>query len=118
MLSGLSSRWKQIAAFNYTGNSTKRQVYKTIILEIIHKAAAIGLHVVCVTSDMGSVNRRMWYSFGICATRNKIVHPEQSNKWLYFLVDPPHLIKIKVCIYLWSRFPVIRGDECLAASPF
>jgi hypothetical protein len=76
---------------------SKGNVYKPIILEIIHKAAVIGLHLVTVKSDMGNANRAMRSSFGICASKsnrvNKIIHPDQPNKRLYFIAHPPHLIK-------------------------
>ena len=50
------------------------------ILDIIKKATDIGLHVIAVTSDMGSANRALWRSFGIVCSRysqtvNKIPHP-------------------------------------------
>ena len=98
MLAGVSSRWKQTVAFYFTGNSTDGTVLKPIVLDLIKRAAEISLHVIAVTSDMGSANRAMWRSFNIltakhCKTVNKIPHPQNPQKWLYFLADVPHVIK-------------------------
>ena len=98
MLGGVTSRWKQTVAYYFTGNSSDGTVLKPIILEIIEKAASIGLYVIAVTSDMGSMNRALWRSFGLrtgrhCGTVNKIPHPLDSQKSLHFLSDVPHVIK-------------------------
>lgn len=98
MLGGVTSRWKQTVAYHFTGNSTDGAEMKPIVLDVIKQATDTGLHVLAVTSDMGTVNRAMWRSFGIicgkhCKTVNKIKHPSDDNKWLYFLADVPHLIK-------------------------
>ena len=39
MLAGTTTRWKQIVAYHYSGNSTQGKVYKPIILEIIQRAS-------------------------------------------------------------------------------
>ena len=69
-----------------------------IVLDVIKQATDIGLNVIAVISDMGSVNRTMWRSFGVicgthCRTVNKIQHPCDAKRWLYFLADVPHVIK-------------------------
>ena len=89
MLGGVTSRWKQTVAYYFTGNSSDGTVLKPLVLEIIEKAAGIGLYVIAVTSDMGSMNRAMWRSFGLrtgrhCATVNKIPHPLDSQKIFAF----------------------------------
>lgn len=98
MMSGITTRWKQVVAYHYTGSSYDGATMKPIISDIIQLAADIGLHVLAVTSDMGSMNRAMWRSFGIvcgkdCQTVNKIKHPCQPNRSLYFLADVPHVLK-------------------------
>lgn len=80
------------------GNSTNGEVYQMIILEIIKKADQAGLHVVNVTTDMGSPNQAMWRSFGVGITRMatpsfSIAHPCRSDSKLYFLADVPHVVK-------------------------
>lgn len=108
MLGGISTRWKQTVAFHYTNLQTDGTVFRNIVLDIIHRAAAIGLHVKAVTCDMGASNRAMWRSFGVtcgrnCKTQNKIPHPEAPGKWLYFLADVPHVFKN-------IKSAVIRGN--------
>ena len=97
MLAGISSRWKQIVAYYLTGNKTDGKVFQQIILEIIEKAASVGLHVSAVTSDMGSCNRAMWSTFGLATNRyvnvTHIQHPLDQAKNLYFIADVPHVIK-------------------------
>ena len=73
-------------------------VLKPIVLDLIKRAAEISLHVIAVTSDMGSANRAMWRSFNLltakhCKTVKKIPHPQNPQKWLYFLADVSHVIK-------------------------
>ena len=73
-------------------------VFHNIILTIIQKAHDIGLHVISVTSDMGSSNRAMWTTFGIRCTKDRatvasIAHPIVPGRKLFFLADVPHIIK-------------------------
>uniref|UniRef100_A0A8C4Q829 THAP domain-containing protein 1 n=1 Tax=Eptatretus burgeri TaxID=7764 RepID=A0A8C4Q829_EPTBU len=98
MPGGLTTRWKQIVAYHFTSSSTDGTVFKDIVLDIIQRAADIGLHMAAVTSGMGSANHAMWKSFGIvcgkhCRTVNRIPHPQAPGKWLHFLADVPHVFK-------------------------
>ena len=98
MLSGISTRWKQTVGYYFTGNSVYSSALKPIILNIVRRAAEIGLRVISVTSDMGACNRAMWNSFGIRCGRlfetvNHIPHPCFPDSNLYFLADVPHVIK-------------------------
>ena len=98
MLSGITTRWKQTIAYYLTGNSVKGHVFKPIILTVLRKSHDIGIHVISVTSDMGSSNQAMWKSFGIVCSRfseivNKIPHPCVPERYLYFMADVPHVIK-------------------------
>ena len=100
MLSGVSTRWKQTVAYHFTGDSVRGEAMMPIINEIISLSASIGLHVVCVTSDMGSSNRAMHKAFGISCSKssqttgttiNKIQHPFCQDRFLHFMFDVPHL---------------------------
>ena len=97
MFSGIRFRWKQVVAYYFTGNSVTGEAFKAIIVEIIKKAHEKKLNVLSITSDMGSVNRAMWKSFGVGVTRKKQVcsseHPYDENKQLHFLADPPHALE-------------------------
>lgn len=98
MLAGITTRWKQIVAFYFTGNSTNGSVLCDLVVEVIKCAHGIGLNVNSVTTDMGSCNQAMWRKFGIvtgrhCRTINSIPHPVNDSSALYFLADAPHLFK-------------------------
>jgi hypothetical protein len=104
-LAGLSSKWKQVVAYHFTGSSVSGNVLKSLVLDIISVCSQIGLFVVC---DMGACNQAMWKSFGIFCNKNsmnnKIPHPSDSSKFLYFLPDVPHVLK-----NIRSHF--VKGDE-------
>ena len=93
MLAGTTTRWKQVVAFHYSGNSTQGTVYKPITLDIIRRAAAIGLHVISVTTDMGSPKRAMWKAFGVDHNTTCVPHPLTPDRQLFFMPDVPHLVK-------------------------
>ncbi|CAJ1069964.1 hypothetical protein AALO_G00089630%2C partial [Xyrichtys novacula] len=84
MLAGETTRWKQIVAYHYSGNSTDGSVYQPIIIAIVEAAASVGLHVINITSDMGSPNQAMWKSFGVTQDKPWIPHPVEQHKRLYF----------------------------------
>lgn len=58
-LGGVTTRWKQTVAYHYTGSSMNGTVLRDIVTKLITLADEIGLHVIAVTSDMGSSNRAM-----------------------------------------------------------
>ncbi|KAM3619938.1 uncharacterized protein V6R79_016033 [Siganus canaliculatus] len=93
MLAGATTRWKQVVAYHYSGNSTDGAAYQPIVVSIVEAAASVGLHVLNVTTDMGSPNRAMWKSFGVTYDQPWIQHPVETNKRLYFMPDVPHLVK-------------------------
>ena len=82
--------------FVFVDDRARGKVFKGIIINIIQRACNIGLHVVNVTSDMGSANRAMWRSFNISWNKEPVSscpHPVASGRRLHFLADVPHLIK-------------------------
>lgn len=81
MLAGVTTRWKQIVAYYFTGNSVKGETLKPVVLEIISRASGTGLHVRTITSDMGSANPALLNSFGIICSR----HCKVLNKFLIHL---------------------------------
>ncbi|KAK1895639.1 Transposable element P transposase [Dissostichus eleginoides] len=56
-------------------------------------AASIGLHVVNITTDMGSPNRAMWKSFWVTYAKPWTAHPVKPHQHLYFMPDVPHVVK-------------------------
>lgn len=104
LLGGITSRWKQVVAYYFTGSSISGNVLCDIILEIIRCSEQIGLRVQCVTSDMGAANQSMWRQFGIVSGKNSILqnyilNPVDPARKIYFIADVPHLLKnIRQCL--------------------
>jgi hypothetical protein len=63
-ISGLTSRWKQVVGYYFTGNKTNGSYLVQIVESVVKKSAEVGLNVVAATSDMGSFNRAMWKKTG------------------------------------------------------
>ncbi|KAG0434958.1 hypothetical protein HPB47_018763 [Ixodes persulcatus] len=85
MIAGISSRWKQVICYHYTGNSFCGKEAASQVKVLIERCNSVGLQVVAVTSDMGSGNRAMWQHFDIYSgrysrTTNKIPHPQQPGE--------------------------------------
>lgn len=102
-------------AYFFTGDSVDGSVFHRIVDEICKKAADVGLRVAAVTSDMGSSNRAMWRTYGIKSTRfddpvNSVVHPVDENSRLFFIADPPHLIKNLKSLLVRNMAIVLPGD--------
>lgn len=102
MLAGIGTRWKQTVAYHFTSDGFDGKCLQPIVNDIIQMAEDVGLHVICVTSDMGSANRSMHTSFGVNCTKksvleestvNKIPHPVSDSGYLHFMFDVPHLVK-------------------------
>lgn len=60
MLVGISSRYKQIVAYEFTGASTHGQLLHDRVMEIIKRAWDIGLKCNGMVSDMGGPNGTLW----------------------------------------------------------
>lgn len=70
MLVGLSSKYKQIVAYEFTGNSTNAKCFRDIIFAIVKKAWNIGLRCNGLVSDMGGSNGAVWKLLGIKGKHN------------------------------------------------
>ena len=69
-----------------------------IIWEAVRQIESIGLKVICITADGASPNRRFFrmHKTGIRSSLTyKAENPyaEDGKRWIYFISDPPHLIK-------------------------
>jgi len=97
MLRGLTSSWKQTVAYLFTGTSLKREPFWAFTQQVINASEVAGFKIQCVTSDMGPVNTALWNHVGITSSRAGIIpsitHPSSPDRKLYFLADPPHLLK-------------------------
>lgn len=98
MLGGISTRWKQIVGYYFTGDSVNGAVLKEIIECILQKAEDLKLNILSVTSDMGACNQALWRTWGISASKNspincRIPHPLKPDTFLHVFADIPHLFK-------------------------
>lgn len=77
ILASLASRWKQIIGyFFFTKDDFDGAILKPIILQILHKAESIHLHVNNIMSDIEPFNIAFWLKIGITAN----IHKQSTNK--------------------------------------
>ncbi|XP_064454615.1 uncharacterized protein LOC135365854 [Ornithodoros turicata] len=98
MLRGVTSKWKQTVAYNFTGDSFDPATVRDTMFEIIRLSESIGIRVDAVISDMGGENRAFWRLRSIVASKygnpnTSCLHPCDKGRRLYFISDPPHLLK-------------------------
>ena len=98
MLRGLTDSWKQTVAYLFTCASLKREPFWKFTQEVIQASESAGLRIQGVTTDMGPANTGLWNHVGIESTRSRVIpavtHPcDSSDRLLYFVADPPHLLK-------------------------
>lgn len=102
MLCGISSRWKQTIAYEFTANSFCSQEIVQIITTIIQKANDIGLKIKVVISDMGPQNRSWWRIMNIsvgkyCKINNYAAHSCNNEEKLFIMPDSIHVYKNVAC---------------------
>ena len=91
MVRGIASNWKQPIGFFLSRNATSGETLTILVQECLRKLYSIGLKVKTVICDQGSGNQRMFSLLGI--TRDSpFIHMNGREK-VYFLYDPPHLLK-------------------------
>ena len=99
--------------FFFSGASLKRDPFWNFTRKIIVASESVGLKVLAVTTDMGPANTGLWNHVGIQSTRttltSAVVHPCADDRSLYFIADPPHLLK-----NLWN---CILAHEVTLSSP-
>ncbi|KAH9363443.1 hypothetical protein HPB48_006021 [Haemaphysalis longicornis] len=98
MLGGVTTRWKQTVAYEFTGNSFSAAAAKKVIVTILTECEKMGLVVDAIVSDMGGGNQGLWKEFGIVVGRYSkhavsCPHPCDQSRKLYFMADVPHLLK-------------------------
>lgn len=96
IIRGIKHPWKQTIACEVTAASTAGNVMKEFVLKCIDCVEDCGLHVIAVSSDMGSNNRGLWSNLGATVTRDiekrqiYFVHNEHK---IYIVPDVCHLLK-------------------------
>lgn len=96
MFSSLSDDFSQPFVVYTAKGSTKGSCLAQLMLQVISKIEKAGAKIHGVVCDGAASNRKMWSLFGIsgCYNRtiNKIIHPFDDSRNLYFFSDAPHLI--------------------------
>lgn len=100
MLAGITTRWKQVIGYQFTGNSYEATATNNIVAEIIKKCHAVKLDVCAIISDMGPQNQALWRLNKITAGRSTKINNfqeyslnETETKKIYFLPDATHVYK-------------------------
>ncbi|XP_065088418.1 uncharacterized protein LOC135709899 [Ochlerotatus camptorhynchus] len=102
MLVGIRSRWKQVVAFHFTGNSVSEKILKNILWDIIFKVEAIGCKVHFITSDCAPGNKKLWNDIGLkfhkadVLSSTPITHPVDHKRTLEVMPDVVHVFKSAV----------------------
>jgi hypothetical protein len=96
MFSSVADQFCQPIAI-YAAGPTKGTCIAQLIIAVIRKLEKHGAIIDAVVCDGATTNRKMWNEFGISGKIdtpvNKITHPSDDNRFLYFFSDAPHLIK-------------------------
>lgn len=114
LLRGLQSPWKQVLAHEITGPSTCGPKMKELVGTTIEAVRKIGLHVKASVSDMGSNNKAMWKSFGVCVSRdrrNTSFTVGENSDPIHSIADVPHLLK-NMRNAILSKILILPEDIC------
>ena len=94
---GLTEKWKQPIYINFDKPLTKPVLY-----EIIQKFCEINFQVVALVSDCHPSNRSLWRSCGVDINNLNdpyFVTPFSQQK-IYIFPDAPHVLKLKLMVYI------------------
>lgn len=80
MLVGLSSKYKQIVAYELTGTSTSGSAFRDIIFNLVRKAWNIELKCNGLVSDMGGSNGAVWNLLGLQGKRHHTLRKINNYK--------------------------------------
>lgn len=102
MLCGISTKWKQTAAYEFTANSFCAEEMCNKIKSIIQRAHDIGLVIKVIISDMGLQNRSWWSIMNIivgksCKLITYVKHPYNNQEKFYITADSVHVYKNVAC---------------------
>lgn len=104
LFSSLGENFKQPVAVYAAKNATKGILLSKLIIKVIIKLEQAGAFVDGVICDGASTNRNMWKHLGVTGDLlqpvNKIKHPVDDARNLFFFSDAPHLIKcVRNCMH-------------------
>lgn len=102
MLVGIKSRWKQVVAYHFTGNTVSENILKNILWELIFAVEGIGYKVHFITSDCAPGNKKLWNDIGLkfhkvdVLSSPPIAHPVDPERTLEVMPDVVHVFKSAV----------------------
>lgn len=97
------------------------EVLYLIVWEAIQRLEASGLKVICITADGASANRKFFRMHHDKSDSNSFTYKARNsyssdNRWVYFISDPPHLMKtVRNC---WSHSGVNGTRRMQVSSNF
>lgn len=110
MVRGLVSQWKLPIGYFLSSGPVKASVMKDLLFIVMDKLHAIGLTVIIVISDQGSNNISLFETqLGVTSDRPYF---HFQNHRVFFMYDPPHLIK-SIRNNLKNHGFVVNGKDVL-----
>ncbi|XP_067127709.1 uncharacterized protein [Centruroides vittatus] len=93
MISSLSSSYKEVVHI-LPVKTIRGDILHTFLKKIIVKLEEIGFTVVAVVSDNNSINSKAMSFFSKPpSVKTEYCHPSDSNRKLFFVIDPVHILK-------------------------
>ena len=94
MVRGLFSSLKAPFAYYPCESMTRDQLY-TCVWDSVNLLECYKLRVRCITADGASSNRKFYEICGrVCGSTHWTWNPYARNRKVYFMSDPPHLLKM------------------------
>ncbi|CAL1266166.1 unnamed protein product [Larinioides sclopetarius] len=106
-IGGISTRWKQVVGYHFTGQSIFPVTLKKVIFRLIEQCESIGMIIDSLVSDMDPHNQAFWRECDVGVKRRKkkktktpkldiqafCPHPADNRRKLFIVADAPHVLK-------------------------
>jgi hypothetical protein len=90
MVKGICRKWKQPLCYFLSAGPTTSDKLRELVLNVLDSLREVGLVVKAVVCDQGANNRSLFTKLGVSVDKPFI---EVNQNKVYFLHDPPHLLK-------------------------
>lgn len=91
MLRGVYSNWKQPVAYYFIGRTVGQEVFHKVLHDVLVAVSNTGIQIVGIISDQETTQWPVVKRLCL-VNETHMLHPVSGEK-VYFLVDPPHLLK-------------------------
>lgn len=91
MIRGISTKWKQVIGYFFTGNSIGSTILQTLVKDAIKNLETIGFTVVAIVCDQESSHQACMKDMNVTPDNPTFNSP--SGNIVHVLFDIPHLIK-------------------------